>query len=72
MNHSFSKIYWYIGAFMSVLILVLGIGLLFTGTMEENLPAPNRNYLGGIFILYSIIRGTRVIQQRRKQKSDED
>jgi hypothetical protein len=71
-QHLFQKTYWYVGLFMSILIFFMGIGLLFTNYLSDNLPTPNRTYLGGIFLVYSVFRGTRVYQQSKKFKNDEE
>ncbi len=68
----FQKTYWYVGMFMSILIFFMGLGLLFTAYLIDNLPSPNRTYLGGIFLVYSIFRGTRVYQQFKQNRNNED
>jgi len=67
----FQKTYWYVGLFMSILIFFMGLGLLFTTYLNDNLPSPNRTYLGGIFLVYSVFRGTRVYQQFKQNRNDE-
>jgi len=68
----FQKTYWYVGLFMSILIFLMGLGLIFTTFLIDNLPSPNRTYLGGIFLVYSVFRGTRVYQQFKQNRNHED
>lgn len=68
----FQKTYWYVGLFMSILIFFMGLGLLFTSYLIDNLPLPNRTYLGGIFLVYSVFRGTRVYQQFKQNRNNEE
>lgn len=71
-NNLLQRVYMYVGALMSVLILVMGIGLLATKALYETIPPPNRTYIGIIFIIYSIFRGVRVYQQFKRLKQNEN
>lgn len=71
-NNLIQRLYMYVGALMSILILVMGIGLLATNALYETIPPPNRMYIGIIFIIYSIFRGVRVYQQYKRLKQNEN
>jgi len=71
-NNLFQRIYWYVGALMSVLIFCMGIALLTTNALYETIPSPNRTYIAIIFLVYSVFRGIRVYQQYKKIKSNEE
>lgn len=71
-NNLLQRVYMYVGALMSILILVMGIGLLTTNELYETIPPPNRTYIGIIFSIYSIFRGIRVYQQIKRLKQNEN
>jgi hypothetical protein len=71
-NNLLQRVYMYVGALMSILIFVMGIGLLTTKALYETIPPPNRTYIGIIFIIYSIFRGIRVYQQIKRLKQNEN
>ncbi|MCD6069214.1 MAG: hypothetical protein K0S33_4040 [Bacteroidetes bacterium] len=71
-NDLFKRVYWYLGAFMSLLIFIFGIALLATQVLYETIPPPNRTWIAIIFLVYSVIRGARVIQQYKQFKSRGD
>lgn len=71
-NDLFKRVYWYLGAFMSILIFCFGIALLTTDVLYDSIPPSNRKWLGIIFLIYSTIRGLRVIQQYRQFKRQDN
>ena len=66
-----NKVSWFMGLFMTVVVLGFAIVFSLTDLFIENIPKPNRTYLALMFLGYSIFRGVRVYQQFKKMKQDE-
>jgi hypothetical protein len=71
-NDILKRTYWYFGVFMAVMILIFGIVLLATNVLYETIPPPNRTWIGIIFLIYSVYRGSRAFQQYQQFKSPKD
>jgi hypothetical protein len=58
-------LFWF-GTLMAAVFLSCGLLFLLSDFLIENLPPPNRTYLGYMFIGYSIFRGWRQYSLYRK------
>lgn len=69
-NTFFTKFVFYFGLLMTLIYVVLGLFLIFADTTRLNLSIPDniRMVLGGVLILYGIIRFVRVWQTNSKSK----
>jgi hypothetical protein len=57
-------------AFIGSLIFIAGIALLATNMLYEQIPKPNRTWLGIVFIVYGIYRGYRAKLQYDRMKHE--
>lgn len=57
---------------MVVAFLSLGFVFLFTELMIDTVPAPNRYFVGGVLILWSVLRAWLAWEREKRRRQEED
>lgn len=57
---------------MVVAFLSLGLLFLFTELFIETIPAPNRYFVGGVLIVWAILRGWLAWEREKRRRLEDD
>jgi hypothetical protein len=71
-NPGHGKITLLVSASMVLIFLGLGCMFLFTDAWIENIPPPNRSYIGYVLIGWAVFRGLTVVMKYRRISRDEE
>jgi len=71
-NKQLQTVLFWFGVLMAAVFICCGFAFLFTDFLLKNVPQPNRNWLGFIFIIYGSFRAARQYAQYKRAKRTED